>query len=159
MSNTAKIVGLIMKIAAGSGNGPGTVTIKRDSDGKEVLVKAWADAIEGKNPGDKGEFELFNKPYNNQDQWYLSAPKKAGGRGGGGPAKSDPVKNEIIKSANKNNNDTIAYASNLKAATSCMEMSVATLGAGLDVNEYRDRAFDIYQAVRELASIGSREAK
>ncbi len=156
MSNTAKIVGLIMKIAAGSGNGPGTVTIKRDSDGKEVLVKAWADAIEGKNPGDKGEFELFNKPYHNQDQWYLSAPKKAGGRGGGGQAKSDPVKNEIIKSANKNNNDTIAYASNLKAATSCMEMAVTTLGPGLTPDEYRLRGLDIFQAVKEIAHIGGK---
>jgi len=132
--------------------------------GKTGDIKAWNNDAEGIEPGhvfQSGETEKkppYNRPDappNEHETWIKSPPKSGGGRGGG-PAKSDPVKNEIIQKANKNNNDTIAYASNLKAAVSCMEMAVTTLGPGLDVNEYRNRGLDIFQAVKEIAHIGGK---
>lgn len=129
--------------------------------GKQGDVKAWRNELDGVDVGyefKSGETEKkppYNKPNapeKEHETWIKSPPK---GKGGSSPAKSDPVKNEIIKNANQNNNATIQYSSNLKSATSCAEMAVTTLGPGLDVNAYRERAFDLYQIIQEIAAIGS----
>lgn len=132
--------------------------------GKQGDIKAWKNDAEGIAEGhifQSGETEKkppYNKPnapIKDHETWLKSPPKS---RGGGQP-KSDPAKNKVIADANANNNATMAYSSNLKAAVTCAELSVQILGPGQDINKYREVAFDIYQTVRELAAIGSKEAK
>jgi len=134
--------------------------------GKTGDIKAWNNDAEGIEPGyvfQSGETEKkppYNKPNApaNEHETWIKSPPKSGGRGGGGAGmqEASKAKNAVIEKTSATKNASIEHASNLKAAVSCMEMAVTTLGPGLDVNEYRSRGLDIFQAVQEIANIGGK---
>jgi hypothetical protein len=141
----------------------GKVTnVKLSKGDTEKWLKSWSNnpTLSKLEPGvvlDK-HLDVYEKPneYNGNvtiELWLDEPPRTGGNKGGGGVAKSDPAKNAIIEKANERNNSTIEAASRMKNATTCVELAVSTLGPGLGPNEYRMRAFEFYEMVKELASL------
>lgn len=137
------------------------ITVKKG--GREMVVKGWNDhpllslLSEGVVITNTTKVEVKDGKYG-AEHW-LVAEKKPGG-GGRGPAKSDPVKNDIIKTANQNNNETMQKASAGKTAVAMYEMAFQSLNDRRTITgeEYTNAdvqamAIDLWKGCDNLADI------
>lgn len=115
---------------------------------------------------DKGKEQVTEDGTAWKPDWFLlwkksPPPAHAGGGGGRGPAKSDPVKNDLIERANVRNNDTIKAASELKSdgmrvantlnvASGVVTNAVALCGKGAGLDQVALLAHQIADLVLEV---------